>query len=302
MLSRLALGARGDAALVRQGAEQGQVTAAFDIARRASGAPACSPTTISSPTRDDDELIVRRVQFADGRTRAFVNDQPVSVQVLRALGAALVEIHGQHDDRAFVEAATHRALLDAYGGTRGRCRRSRGGCGTSGARCEAAVAAPPRRRRARPARSRMAAPCGRGTRQRLAPRDRRGDRARRPPHRHDAGGKSRPRICADPRQRSAARNSPVPPLATAVRRLERRAAQAPALIEPAVKAIDAALTALDEARVASRTRAARRRIRSARTRAHRGAAVRAARRRRANTMCRSTISPRWRAATRAISP
>ena len=59
---------------------------------------------------------MRRVQFADGRTRAFINDQPVSVQVLRALGAALVEIHGQHDDRAFVEAATHRALLDAYGG------------------------------------------------------------------------------------------------------------------------------------------------------------------------------------------
>ena len=59
---------------------------------------------------------MRRVQFADGRTRAFVNDQPVSVQVLRALGSALVEIHGQHDDRAFVEAATHRALLDAFGG------------------------------------------------------------------------------------------------------------------------------------------------------------------------------------------
>ena len=58
----------------------------------------------------EDELILRRVQFADGRTRAFVNDQPVSVQVLRALGAALVEIHGQHDDRAFVEASTHRAL------------------------------------------------------------------------------------------------------------------------------------------------------------------------------------------------
>src|SRR5262249_58559524 len=67
----------------------------------------------------EDELILRRVQFADGRTRAFVNDQPVSVQVLRALGAALVEIHGQHDERAFVEAATHRGLLDAYGGIEG---------------------------------------------------------------------------------------------------------------------------------------------------------------------------------------
>src|SRR6516225_4411483 len=79
----LALGARGEAALVREGAEQG--------------------------------LILRRVQFADGRTRAFVNDQPVSVQVLRALGAALVEIHGQHDERAFVDATTHRSLVDAYG-------------------------------------------------------------------------------------------------------------------------------------------------------------------------------------------
>ena len=56
------------------------------------------------------------MQIADGRTRAFVNDQPVSVQALRTLGAALVEIHGQHDDRALVDAATHRRLLDAFGG------------------------------------------------------------------------------------------------------------------------------------------------------------------------------------------
>src|SRR6266478_9113330 len=107
----LALGARGDVALVRQGAEQGQVTAAFEL-------PLGHPVLALMAENDipaEDELILRRVQFADGRTRAFVNDQPVSVQVLRALGAALVEIHGQHDERAFVEAATHRALLDAYG-------------------------------------------------------------------------------------------------------------------------------------------------------------------------------------------
>ena len=55
------------------------------------------------------------MQFADGRTRAFVNDQPVSVQVMKQLGTALVEIHGQHDDRALVDAATHRRLLDAFG-------------------------------------------------------------------------------------------------------------------------------------------------------------------------------------------
>ena len=109
----LALGARGDTAMVREGAEQGQVIAAFDLAN---DHPARRLLAENDLGGDDDALIVRRVQFADGRTRAFINDQPVSVQVLRALGSALVEIHGQHDDRAFVEAATHRALLDAFGG------------------------------------------------------------------------------------------------------------------------------------------------------------------------------------------
>ena len=80
--------------------------------------PPCSTVARDHPARallaaDDiaaeDELILRRVQFADGRTRAFVNDQPVSVQVLKQLGSALVEIHGQHDERALVDAATHRA-------------------------------------------------------------------------------------------------------------------------------------------------------------------------------------------------
>ncbi|HYA05900.1 MAG TPA: AAA family ATPase, partial [Xanthobacteraceae bacterium] len=108
----LALGARGEATLVREGAEHGQVIAAFDLAPNHPARRLLADNDLS----DEDELIVRRVQFADGRTRAFVNDQPVSVQVLRALGAALVEIHGQHDERAFVDAATHRALLDAYGG------------------------------------------------------------------------------------------------------------------------------------------------------------------------------------------
>ncbi|MGB6800373.1 MAG: AAA family ATPase, partial [Xanthobacteraceae bacterium] len=93
----LALGARGDVALVREGAEQGQVIAVFDLAKKH---PARRVLAENDLGGSDDELIVRRVQFADGRTRAFINDQPVSVQVLRALGVALVEIHGQHDDRA----------------------------------------------------------------------------------------------------------------------------------------------------------------------------------------------------------
>jgi DNA repair protein RecN (Recombination protein N) len=111
----LALGARGDVALVRQGAEQGQVTAAFELP---SGHPAVG-LMAANDIPAEDELILRRVQFADGRTRAFVNDQPVSAQTLKALGAALVEIHGQHDERALVDMATHRRLLDAFGGLEG---------------------------------------------------------------------------------------------------------------------------------------------------------------------------------------
>src|SRR3974390_2771235 len=108
----LALGARGDSGLVRQGAEQGQVTAAFDV-------PMNHPARAILAANDipaDEDLILRRVQLADGRTRAFLNDQPVAAQVLRSVGSALVEIHGQHDDRALVDTATHRQLLDAYGG------------------------------------------------------------------------------------------------------------------------------------------------------------------------------------------
>src|SRR5713101_6904131 len=95
----LALGARGDAALVRQGAEKGQVTAAFDL-------PSAHPVRSLMAANDiaaDDELILRRVQFADGRTRAFVNDQPVSVQTLKILEAALVA------QRAVVERAQREA-------------------------------------------------------------------------------------------------------------------------------------------------------------------------------------------------
>ncbi len=110
----LALGGRGDAALVRQGAEHGQVTAVFDVQQ---DHPALAVLNANDLDVDDEgELILRRVQLADGRTRAFVNDQPVSVQLLREVGGKLVEIHGQHDERALVDQATHRMLLDAFAG------------------------------------------------------------------------------------------------------------------------------------------------------------------------------------------
>lgn len=110
----LALGGRGDAGLVRQGAKDGQVTAVFDLA---ASHPLHSLFDAAGVAVEPGEpVIFRRVQSADGRTRAFVNDQTVSVSTLREAGHRLVEIHGQHDDRALVDTGSHRDLLDAFGG------------------------------------------------------------------------------------------------------------------------------------------------------------------------------------------
>ena len=239
----LALGARGEAALVRHGAEQGQVIAAFEVAK---GHPARRVLAANDLVADaDDELIVRRVQFADGRTRAFVNDQPVSVQVLRALGAALVEIHGQHDERAFVEAATHRALVDAFGGLEDDAAEVSRLWHEHRAR-KAAVEA----HRAEVERAQREAEWLRHAvdeLRRLAPET--GEETALAERR--AAMMQAEKVAEDLRATHEAISgpqSPVPPLATAVRRLERRAVQAPALIGPIVKALDAALSALDEAR------------------------------------------------------
>jgi DNA repair protein RecN (Recombination protein N) len=108
----LALGARGNASRVREGATQGQVVAVFDV-------PMSHPARAllkASEIEADNDIILKRVQGADGRARVFVNDAPASVGLMRELGALLVEIHGQHDDRALVDPAAHRTLLDAYGG------------------------------------------------------------------------------------------------------------------------------------------------------------------------------------------
>jgi DNA repair protein RecN (Recombination protein N) len=108
----LALGGRGDGKLVRKGAQSATVTASFDV----------SPShPVGGLLRDqdldgEDGIILRRIQYEDGRTKAFINDRPVSTALLRQLGRALVEIHGQHDDRALLDSATHRHLLDQFGG------------------------------------------------------------------------------------------------------------------------------------------------------------------------------------------
>jgi DNA repair protein RecN (Recombination protein N) len=237
----LALGARGDAALVRHGAEQGQVTAAFELPRDHPVRTLAADNGIQA----DDEMILRRAQFADGRTRAFVNDQPVSVQALRMLGSALVEIHGQHDDRALVDAATHRRLLDAFGDLDGEADQvaklwsARRACEEDLATHRADVERAQREadwlrhaveelRRLSPEPSEETALADRRTAMMQAEKVA-GDLR----EAHDAVGGAQ---------------SPVPTLAAAVRRLERRTAHAPGLIEPAVKAFDVALNALEEAR------------------------------------------------------
>ncbi|NJM84656.1 MAG: AAA family ATPase, partial [Tabrizicola sp.] len=106
------LGWRGRAELVRQGAGQGEVTAVFDLPREHSAHAVLAEAGIEA----DGELILRRVNFADGRKTAFINDRRVSGEVLRALSDCLVELHGQHDDRGLLNPRGHRALLDAFAG------------------------------------------------------------------------------------------------------------------------------------------------------------------------------------------
>ncbi|MGR3742724.1 MAG: DNA repair protein RecN [Pseudooceanicola nanhaiensis] len=106
------LGWRGRAELVRQGAEQGEVTAEFELAE---GHPAWSVLE-EAGIPAGDELILRRVNTADGRKTAWINDRRVSGEVLRTLSEHLVELHGQHDDRGLLNPRGHRALLDAFAG------------------------------------------------------------------------------------------------------------------------------------------------------------------------------------------
>ena len=237
----LALGARGDATLVRQGVEQGQVTAVFELPARHPARALLADAALEP----GEALILRRVQFSDGRTRAFINDQPVGVQALQALGAALVEIHGQHDARALVDAGTHRRLLDAYGRLEddaaaveklwGARRDAAEAVASHRAETERAAREADWLRHAVEELSKLKPEAGEET----ALAERR------------TGMMQSEKIAGDLRdahEAVAGSASPVPALSAAVRRLERRGAQAPTLVVPAVKAIDAALTALDEAR------------------------------------------------------
>ena len=107
----LALGHRAEAGLVRAGQTQASVAAAF----LPSPDHPCFDILRDQGISAEDELVLRRVLQADGKSRAFINDQPVSVALLKRLGATLVEVQGQHEQVGLADPATHAGLLDAFG-------------------------------------------------------------------------------------------------------------------------------------------------------------------------------------------
>lgn len=233
----LALGGRGDASLVRAGREQGQVTAAFDL-------PANHPAHLAAREfglASDDELVLRRVQMADGRTRGFINDQPATAQALRAVGRELVEIHCQHDDRALVDPAAHRALVDAHGGLLGQAGEVRARYGAWQAARRALA-----EEEARIARARADADYLRHAYEelaKLAPEEGEEDSlAERRLFMQRAE-----KVATDIRDALDAFSSDAAPageIAQAARRLERRLAQAPQILEPPARALAQAVDAL----------------------------------------------------------
>jgi len=238
----LALGGRGDGGLVRHGEDKGQVTAVFDVG----GNHLARKLLRENGIDDDGDLIFRRIQSADGRTRASINDQPVSVQLMRQAGQLLVEIHGQHDDRALIDTDAHRMLLDAFAGLGDEVSQVSGlykswkdaerAFKTHRARVEAAA------READYIRASVE------ELETLSPRDGEEDELA---EKRSQMQKSE-RIAGDISEASEFLNgnaSPVPLIASLVRRLERKSHEAPGLLEETVELLDQALNHLSNAQM-----------------------------------------------------
>ena len=235
----LALGGRGDSALVRHGAGQGDVTAVFDLAADHPVRKLLADSGIDN----DGDLILRRVQSEDGRTRAFVNDQPVSANLLREAGKLLVEIHGQHDDRAMVETSVHRRLLDAFAGLGGAVKE----IGNAHRASEGAVLAVAELERTIAAAKAEADYLGAAVDElnRLAPEAGEEDALA---GRRAAMMRSE-KIASDINDAYdtvAGSASPLPTLASLIRRLERKVSEAGGLLDEPVAALDRAVLALEE--------------------------------------------------------
>nr|CAD6603058.1 DNA repair protein RecN [Rhizobium sp. Khangiran2] len=238
----LALGGRGDGGLVRHGEDKGQVTAVFDVP----GQHPVRQLLRDSGIDDDGDLIFRRIQNADGRTRASINDQPVSVQLMRQIGQLLVEIHGQHDDRALTDTNTHRALLDAFSGLADEVKQV-GGLYRTWKEAERAFKA----HRAKVEAAAREADYIRASVEELevlSPRD--GEEEELAEQRSQM--QKAERIAGDISEASEFLNgnaSPVPLIASMVRRLERKSHEAPGLLEETVELLDAALNSLSNAQM-----------------------------------------------------
>jgi len=111
----LALGERADAGVVRSGCDKAEVAATFDVA----GLPEVRDWLAANDLDGDEELLLRRVVDAGGRSRAYINGSPATVQQLREVGEWLVDIHGQHAHQSLLRADAQRALLDAHAGLTG---------------------------------------------------------------------------------------------------------------------------------------------------------------------------------------
>ncbi|TNC52947.1 DNA repair protein RecN [Rubellimicrobium rubrum] len=110
------LGWRGRAELVRTGADRGEVTAVFDLAPGHPAHAILAEAGIDPNEDDPSELILRRVNYQDGRKTAWINDRRASGETLRALSDTLVELHGQQDDKGLLNPRVHRTLLDDFAG------------------------------------------------------------------------------------------------------------------------------------------------------------------------------------------
>ena len=240
----LALGGRGDTSLVRHGAGQGQVTAVFDVPPNHPARAVLAENAIDN----DGDIILRRVQNADGRTRVFVNDQAASVALMRDVGRALVEIHGQHDERALVDPAAHRELLDAFAGHMGEVARV-----AALFRTWRDAEQELQRLRARVEAAAREADFLRASVDELVKVDPQ-------PGEETALAEKRTEMMraeksasdiAEAQDMLSGHASPLPALATLLRRLQRKAADAPGLLDDIVKALDEALVNLDAAQSAA---------------------------------------------------
>ena len=236
----LALGGRGDGALVRHLTEQGQVTAVFDLAP---GHPAWAIVR-DNGLPVNGEMILRRSQGRDGRSRAYVNDQPVSVSLLKEIGASLVEVHSQHDDRALIDSAAHRRLVDAFGGLEDEAAAVASHF-TALRRAEADV----EEQRQRIAAERADADYLRATLEELTNlAAKAGEETELSDRRHRIMRAEKiSEDLAHALETVGGSASPVPVLASLARRLERRRDIAADLVDPAIEALDRAINALDEA-------------------------------------------------------